>query len=615
MSLKDKIKSLPKNPGVYLMKNVRGSIIYVGKAKNLKNRVTSYFSNSEQQPKTKALVKEISDFELMLTQNEIEAFLLERTLIKHHRPHYNILLQDDKEFPLIRVDLNEPWPRIKKVRRRKDDDAVYIGPFSNVGLLNIMIKMIYKVFPLIHCSPHEFKTANRACNYYHMKLCLAPCVKTIDRKIYINMIENAIALLQGKNQELAIDLKKKMMEASESQEYELAAHYRDQLTALESMRQKQSVIIQNLGDADAIAVFEGNDILIFHVLMIRDSQLLGGENYVLPLPAESKEESLSSFILQYYDQRIVPDKLLLPFNAAGIDELALLLSEDRNKKVIWKVPKSGDELALVKLSTKNAAQRNHEIVTKSNQRRVESEMVMEILNLNKAPSRIECIDISNFQKTAIVASNVVFINGKPDKSKYRHYNIKSLTENHDDYASIKEVVTRRIERGLRDDDLPELLVIDGGKGQLSSAIEARKLFPDLDLPIVAIAKSKVKRDPTSKIVNRTDERVFKPGESNPIILKEGSPVYRILTSIRDESHRFAISFHRKKRSAISQGSVLEQVPGIGPVLRKRLLEKFSGLEGLQDASLEDILEVKGVTQSAAVALHSALQSLSDDKNK
>ena len=615
MSLKDKIKSLPKNPGVYLMKNVRGSIIYVGKAKNLKNRVTSYFSNSEQQPKTKALVKEISDFELMLTQNEIEAFLLERTLIKHHRPHYNILLQDDKEFPLIRVDLNEPWPRIKKVRRRKDDDAVYIGPFSNVGLLNIMIKMIYKVFPLIHCSPHEFKTANRACNYYHMKLCLAPCVKTIDRKIYINMIENAIALLQGKNKELAIDLKKKMMEASESQEYELAAHYRDQLTALESMRQKQSVIIQNLGDADAISVFEGNDILIFHVLMIRDSQLLGGENYVLPLPAESKEESLSSFILQYYDQRIVPDKLLLPFHAEGIDELALLLSEDRNKKVRWKVPKSGDELALLKLSTKNAAQRNNEIVTKSNQRRVESEMVMEILNLNKAPSRIECIDISNFQKTAIVASNVVFINGKPDKSKYRHYNIKSLTENHDDYASIKEVVTRRIERGLRDGDLPELLVIDGGKGQLSSAMEACKLFPDLDLPIVAIAKSKVKRDPTSKTVNRTDERVFKPGESSPIILKEGSPVYRILTSIRDESHRFAISFHRKKRSAISQGSVLEQVPGIGPVLRKRLLEKFSGLEGLKDASLEDILEVKGITQSAAVALHSALQSLSDDKNK
>ena len=610
MSLREKRQHLPKSPGCYLMKDSKNTIIYVGKAKNLKNRVSSYFQKQDHHRKTRAMVKEIRDFELIVTKTEVEALLLERTLIRHHQPRYNILLRDDKEYPFVRVDFSSPWPRIRKVRRRKDDGAEYVGPFGSAGVLNTMLRTMYKVFPLIRCSDHEFKTVKRPCNYYHMKMCLAPCHLKVDRDSYVTMIRDALKLLQGRNKDLKITLETKMKAAAQNEDFEQAAQFRDQIKALDRVGIKQSVHVEGFEDADAIGIYRSGDNITFNVLMIRSFLVIGHDNFRVPASIDNDEDTLSSFLLQYYHNRLVPDALILPFTIESKAELREILSTDKKKNVRIVSGTRGETKDIIELSHKNAKFQTEQQDQLEVRRHSELELLQETLDLETLPKRIECIDISNMQGTSIVASNVCFINGKPAKDKYRRYNIQSVSGKNDDFASIQEVVERRLRRAAEDNVFPDLIVIDGGKGQLSSAMTAAAAYPDLPCKIVSIAKSRLQSAPIDQKVtgHRSYERIFVPEKQEPILLMEGTPVHRIMTKVRDEAHRFAITFHRQKRQKRSHASVLDSVPGIGPVLKKRLFKTYGDIEGLKKASFEELIQVKGMTEKTTTALHSTLHN-------
>lgn len=632
--LRESLAALPTEPGVYLMKDHRGDIIYVGKAKDLRARVTSYFTQRDQTPKTRTLVSEIRDFNIILVQTEVEALLLERTLIKHHQPRFNILLRDDKEYPYIRIDYAAAWPRIEKVRKRRDDGATYLGPYGNPGFLRVLLDASQRIFPQIRCSSHEFANAKRPCNYYHMKMCLAPCTLPVDRDVYIEMMRNVVAFLQGKNREVAKSLRSKMQESAEREEFEKAAVFRDQLLAFDAVAEKQAVINIGIEDADFIGFVANDRFISLQVLMVRSGKLLGTDSFLVSAGTANEDETLTHFMLQYYDGRSVPPTIFLPLGDFDLAAMSQALAGDSPPQLI--IPQRGPKRELIDTAERNARFALEEADRKSERQRVELEILREKLALAAIPKRIECIDISNLQGTAIVASNVCFIDGKPAKDHYRHYAIKNLVHGSpDDFESIREVVFRRLTRAGESDDWPDLLVIDGGKGQLAAALEARSKYiaglqsktneQDVQsararqLTIVSLAKSRAEKErfPEHKDANRfvssstqkrSFERVFIPGMDTPLALAPGSPEYRILTHLRDEAHRFAITHHRKKRAKVLQGSSLEDIPGIGKTLRMRLIKDFGGLEGLKRASLDALRKVRGLKEDAAVALYSYLHS-------
>lgn len=622
--LKDKLARLPREPGCYLMKDARGTIIYAGKAKSLKNRVTSYFqSGSQHSYKTRVLVDEVYDFEVIITKTEVESLLLERTLIKHHQPKFNILLRDDKEYPYLRINFNEAWPRIEKVRRRKDDGAQYLGPFGSAGQVRILLSAVYRIFPLIRCSRHEFQAAKRPCNYYHMKMCLGPCTLPVQEDVYKEMMKNAVDFLQGKNRDVLQTLKARMALASESENFEVAALVRDQLRAFENVTEKQSVVVTDVDSADAIGTAQTETRLSYHVVQVRDGKVIGSDGWVLASPpVQSPDEQLVEFLLQYYDSRSLPQEILVPIAIEGDEDLrtALLQSHPDVNKLTLRHPERGSRKELVDMAQKNATFRLDEVEKAGERKRIELEVLKEKLKLRKVPTRMECIDISNIQGTAIVASDVCFIDGKPAKEWYRHYVVTEITGGPDDFGSIREVVRRRLERGKRDADMPDLLIIDGGKGQLSAAMDAAKDFPELDFELVSLAKSRVDKGGRKRnfiesgSAERSYERVFFTDRESPTPLAPGTPEYRLLTQIRDEAHRFAITHHRKRRAKISHGSALEEIPGIGPAMRAKLLQTFEGLPGLRKATLDQIKAIKGLRESAAVALYSHLRNLDIDEN-
>ncbi len=615
-SIRNKLSTLPREPGVYFMKGARGQVLYVGKAKDLKSRVSSYFTESkDHSPKTRSLVRSIHDFEVMLVTTEVEALLLERTLIKHHQPPFNILLRDDKEYPYIRVDFTMDWPRIEIVRRRQEDRAEYFGPFSASGSLKSSIEAIKRVFPLIRCSQWEFEHAKRVCNYYHMKMCLGPCVLNVEKEAYKSMLRDAVALLEGRNDEVVHTLTQRMTKASEREQYELAASYRDQIRAVNVLSEKQTVVFDPDIDGDLIACVESDDIFAIHVAMIRSGRLIGGDSFTFAMTAiETPTDTLPHFLLQYYDGRHVPSRIIIDRELPNASDIAKAIASDHPKKPDIRGLKHlrAPWPDLAEIATKNARYAHDEAVRAMDRRRSSLESLKETLKLENTPRRMECIDISNLQGTAIVASNVCFIDGHPEKSLYRSYNVETVAGAPDDFASIREVVSRRIERGVRDADLPDLLVIDGGRGQLDSALTALGGFPGTKLEIVSLAKSRVEkyRGDKAKVSisapKHSMERVFKPGQDTPIPLVPGSPTYRIMTHIRDEAHRFAITKHRKKRGNIAQKSVLEDIVGIGPKTRKELLKHFGSLEAIANANIDALTLVKGVTRELAEAIKKKL---------
>ena len=604
LDLRAKAKQAPAEPGVYLMKNHLGKILYVGKAKSLKTRVSSYFqSGAQHAPRTIKMVEKVADFDVIVVSTEIEALLLERNLIRHHKPMYNVLLTDDKEYPYIRVDRQAKWPRFRKVRKRADDGAVYLGPYGSPGSLYRALQVMYKIFPLIRCSEHEFKNAKRPCNYYHMKRCLAPCTMPVDPEAYKGIVDDAIQFLRHDNKRAVSQIKKRMRVAADQEDFEMAAIYRDQLEAFATLNREQQVVRQDVEAADIIGVHSSSDIAVVAVLTVRGFALLGQQSYHLERPlSQPLEEVLTSFVTQYYRDRDVPPIIMLSLPLVDTELVTKALSLEKGPFV---VPKIGAKRRLVDLAIKNAQQSFDQEHFRLNQLQTNLELVAKDLGQAGPLRRVECVDISNFQETAIVAAIVCFVDGRPAKNLYRKYVIKGLQSRPDDFAAIREVVARRCQRAEADGDAPDLLVVDGGVGQLREALAARS-ESSCDFPMVSLAKSRVIKEGTSDVAVRSSERVFLDVEQLPLTLAVGSPTYRLLTQLRDEAHRFAISFHRQRRAKVRHRSRLEEIPGVGPVLRKRLLQHFRSLRAIAAAELAALMAVPGVSESLAVRIKAEL---------
>ncbi len=591
--LLEKAKRLPEKPGVYFMKDENDSVIYVGKARNLKNRVSSYFLKGQKDRKTEKLKNSVHSFSVMIVSSEEEALLLERNAIKEYKPKFNILLRDDKEFPYLEIDYKEPWPRLRKVRRKKNKEHLYFGPFTQGTALTSVLHNIYEIFPLIRCTQFEFERRKKPCHYYHMKKCLAPCVLDVKQRDYKNIIDSVISTLEGNDKNLLVQLTEKMQEAAEKESYELAASYRDQIEAFRMLKKRQNITNMKEDSCDVITLVTKEDVCCFNILLIRNNKLISQEFYLLEDNVLDEEETLRDFLLEYYSKIETPKKIYLPFDLSSLKEVAEFLGKN---EALFKKPQKGNSKKILDLSRENAFHHLEEFFNKKSFSKHNLEEIKQVLKLKKLPKTIECLDISNLGEKATVGSLVCFKDLKASKDDYKIYHIRSHRDKPDDFESIREVIRRRLERAKKEDDLPDLFVIDGGKGQLSSA---KEIFHEMniDCDLISLAKDKTKTKNGDKF--NSGERVCFPLQEKTLLLDPHTITFRILTQIRDEAHRFALHHHRKKRSKEFFSSPLLEIKGVGPSLRVALLEKFGSLERLREASLEELTSLPRVSEKLA----------------
>ena len=598
--LRLKLDALPTDPGVYIMKRSDGQIIYVGKAKNLRHRVRSYFrtNDGDGRRQFKALVRNIADLDYIVTGTEQEALILEATQIKAHKPRYNILLKDDKKYPYIRIT-NEPFPRIYATRDIVRDGSRYWGPYSNVRAMHTALDMLRKVFPVRSCDFQLPKNGVRLCLEYHIKRCEGPCEKLVDEGEYKKTIDGAVRFLRGQNSGVIKGLQQQMADAAGAMRFEKAARFRDQLKALESMRARQKVVFDDEIDRDVLGLARADDEACCSVLEVREGRLLGKKHHFLGGVMESSNEDVfSAFMQQFYLQNdFVPSQIHLPVQLADADELASWLSAKAEGRVELATPQRGAKAQMLEMAERNAAQM---LAERSHKREMRRDRVPQSvyalqrdLQLDTLPRRIEGIDISTFQGAHSVGSLVCFIDGQAKRSQYRYFKIKDL-EQPNDYASIYQLVHRRF-RGLheRGEAFPDLLLIDGGKGQLASAVGA--------LRELGIAKR--------------FEEVFLPGEAKPRILPKTSASLRQLQTLRDEAHRFALKNHRDQRAKSTLTSALDDIPGIGPKKRNALLTAFGSVKRIAATPLEEITAIPGFSQKQAGELLAYLNGSRDDQGK
>lgn len=606
--LQEKLDALPTEPGVYLMKDRRGQIIYVGKAVNLRSRVRSYFNRTGDTRVFVSLLDQLlGDLETVLVNNEKEALLLENELIKKHKPRFNVMLKDDKQFISLRLDRTQAYPRLEVVRKYEKDGARYFGPYSSAGAIRETLRIINRYFRLRTCTDHVLANRKRPCLLFQIGRCPAPCVHPVPPEDYRRSVDEVTMFLEGKASELVEGLRLRMKRASQELKFEEAARLRDQLHAIERSLERQKVATTDFKDQDVFALHREGDRILFYVLWVRQGRLNGGQAFPFGSQEFPDAELLSSFVNLYYDQgSFVPEEVLLPLEPDdGTDGLDALLTERKGERVRVQVPKRGEKHDLVQMAVKNAEQAFLE------RRRTKDETdgvlsrLQQRLGLRNFPRRMECFDISHFQGSAIVASQVAVTDGETDKSRYRKYKIKTL-EKQDDFASMYEVVTRRLKRGLEDNDLPDLLVIDGGKGQLASAHAAMKDLGVDTVDVVGLAKSRdlevFDRDAESA---RSPERIFVVGRKDPIVLQQNSAEMFMLTRMRDEAHRFAITFQKQVLRKSRVRSALEDIPGVGEARRKMLLRHFGSLKRVGEASIEELAEVVGpaVAERVHAGLH------------
>lgn len=609
--LKKALADFPVGSGVYLMKNGVDKIIYVGKAKNLRARLRSYFNNlKDHSAKTKYLVANIDKIEFILTKTEVEAFLLEASLIKKHRPKYNIRLKDDKAYPYIKVSLGDEYPRLYLARKVRKDGGLYFGPFSSGLHVHETIKFLNRTFQIRDCSDHFFRNRTRPCLTHQIGNCTAPCVELITKKDYRADIDGAILFLRGRDKQVLKKLSERMKENASKENFESAAKYRDSIEALKSILEKQAVI-QAMGEKDQDVIgFEGDERgCTIEVLHVRQGRLLGSQPYFMPLlnplsTDENPQDWLSSFVTQYYEENVVPDEVLLPVDL-GKDIHTLLsqvLKERSESKVTVRYPTNSDGQRLIELANKNASEHFRHHVTKSERKLQGLKEIQEKLHLPDLPIRIECFDISNFQGQEAVASQVVFEDGIPSKDYYRRYKIKTV-EGANDFAMMKEVLSRRLAHD--EQETPQLIVVDGGKGQLSVAVEVLKELGKPQIPVVGLAKARTKGEFSDTEIQATEERFFLPGRQNPVTFSKNSEALHILVGIRDEAHRFAISYHRKLRENRSLESELDGVTGLGEKRKKALLKRFETIDQLKHSTSEEISALPGFNQVLAerILLH------------
>lgn len=601
--LLEKLDALPTEPGVYLMKDRRGQVIYVGKAINLRSRVRSYFNRTGDTRVFVSLLDQLlGDLETVLVSNEKEALLLENELIKKHRPRFNVLLKDDKQFISLRLDRTQSYPRLEVVRKYERDGARYFGPYSSAGAIRETLRVVNRFFRLRTCTDHVLANRKRPCLLHQIGRCPAPCVYPVPQEDYHRSVDEVVMFLEGKAGELVEGLRLRMKRAAQELKFEEAARIRDQLSAIERSLERQKVATTDFKDQDVFAFHREGDRILFYVLWVRQGRLNGGQAFPFGSQEFPDEELIASFVNLYYDQgSFVPEEVLLPLELEdGTGGLEALLTERKGERVRVLVPKRGEKLDLVKMAAKNAEQAFVERRRTKDETDTVLSRLQQRLGLRNYPRRMECFDISHFQGSAIVASQVAVTDGDADKSRYRKYKIKTL-EKQDDFASMYEVISRRLKKGLEDNDLPDLLVIDGGKGQLASAHAAMKDVGVDSVDVVGLAKSRdlevFDRDAESA---RSPERVFVVGRKDPIVLSQNSAEMFMLTRMRDEAHRFAITFQKQVLRKSRVRSALEDIPGVGETRRKQLLRHFGSLKRVGDASIEELAEVVGPAMAERV---------------
>lgn len=585
------LRTVPSHPGVYLMKNRQGHILYVGKAKDLRKRVASYArANPKNSPKTSLLLSRLAAVETILTRTEKEAFILEASLIKKHRPRFNIELRDDKSYPRLKVTVGEEWPRVYMTRRRARDGSRYFGPYSSAGAMHETLGIINRLFPLRRCRGSYIKKRTRPCLNYQMGRCLAPCSGRVDKGRYRQMVDNVLLILEGRNRQLRTQLETEMRQASAGLQFEKAALARDQLRALAKTLERQ-VVVSNLDrDQDIFGYVRKGAGVGIAVVNVRQGVVCGQQVFFLLDPIGDDSEVLEEVLHQYYiREQSVPDELLLPFQVADHISLQEWLGDIRGRAVRLRVPKRGEGLKLLDMAATNAEQ---VLADQENRDRSWQELATNLqtkLNLRIFPARIECLDISNIGGKEPVGSLVCYLDGEKAPKEYRHYSIGGDHEP-DDYRMMAEVLNRRLARDGRHDILPDLLVIDGGKGHLNVARDVLREKGLADrVELVSIAKDK----------GTGTDRIYRPGRKNPVSLVRHSPVLFFLMQVRDESHRFGISLHRRLRRKKTLSSEIDDVPGIGPSRRKMLLKTLGSLAQVKKATRAELAAVPGIGPETA----------------
>jgi len=607
----EELRLIPTTPGVYMMKNEADQILYVGKANSLRHRVRSYFQPAKiHPPRIARMVEQVVKVDFITTASELEALALECNLIKEHRPKYNVRLRDDKQYPWLKVTWQEPFPRVYIVRRPQRDGARYYGPFTEAGALREILRLLRKIFPIRSCkrnlNPEERR---RPCLNYHIGRCLAPCAGEVGEETYRQMIQDFCRILEGHTEQLEAKLKQEMEAAASRREYEEAAVYRDKLRALQKVAQRQTVVSTNPIDRDVFGLAVTEEGSFIQVLQIRRGKLIGKEGFLFTDLVSETEEFLRSFLLQYYDELdYIPKEVILPALLSDQAAVTAWLSERKQQKVELIHPKRGEKFQLLRMAQENAEILLEGELTRRKQAaaatRLALERLRDLLALPQIPQRIEAFDISHWQGEEPVAAMVVFLDGRPAPEAYRRFRIRGINKI-DDYASLQEAVGRRFLRGRKEQEeeepnpgflpFPDLLVIDGGKGQLNAVCAKMAALGWDELPVISLAEK--------------EEEIYQRGAEEPLRLARDDQALHLLQHLRDEAHRFALTFHRARRQKQSFASALDQIKGIGPKRKKALLQKFGSLRQIREASLEELLSVEGMTVSAARAVLEGLEEM------
>lgn len=608
----EQLKALPTQPGVYIMKDAAGHVIYVGKATSLRNRVRSYFgSPSGLEPKTRRLVETIADFEFIVTGSEQEALILESTLVKRFQPHFNIRLKDDKHYPYLKVDLADPFPRVYITRKVEKDGARYFGPYASSGSVRVTMDLIKKLFPYRACTKTITGNDPRPCLEYYIHRCIAPCTSYCTREEYDEVIGQVIKFLEGRSDEVVRELTQKMNAAAEEYDYERAALYRDQIQAVQRVSERQMMATTKPADMDVFGLARDGDEACIQVFFVRGTKVIGRDHFVLQgVKEESDAHVVASFLEQFYASAVyVPRDILLPVEPEEATLLSAWLGDRRGARVLARAPQRGEKKQLVQLANENASKTLAMLRVKwladAGKTQAALEELQDQLDLPGLPRRIECYDISNTQGTNSVASMVVFIDGHSARKEYRRFKIKTVA-GANDFASMAEVLRRRFKRAAaaRDTpaggderdaswaDLPDLLIVDGGKGQLHAAADVMRELGVSDIPTAGLAKE--------------NEELYMTEVDGPIILPRTSQGLYLVQRIRDEAHRFAITFHRERRGKASIRSTLDDIEGVGPKRKQALIRTFGSVRGIREASEEQIAAVPGMTQALAARVKSAL---------
>jgi excinuclease ABC subunit C len=583
----EKLLSFPLKPGVYLMKNREGKILYIGKAKVLRERIKQYFSNHDSRAMIPFLLSQLEDIETIVTFTEKEALVLESNLIKKHQPKYNILLKDDKTFISLMINHKNKWPRLNLIRYKENqkEDALYFGPYTSALHARVIFETLTKIFPLRQCSDKELMSRKRPCLLYSIKRCIAPCVGKCTKEEYDETVEESIAFLKGKTKNVILSLKKKMEEASKALEFEKAGAILKTIKQIESVSEaKESSVKLDIDECDVINFIRKGHYTLLIKLIYRGGFLINSEHYDFALTLESDEELLSSFLVQHYTNERPPKEILLPIEIQDNP----IVSEVIYSKIV--TPQKGDKKKAIDLAFENAkAIYEQEKLSLSSKEELLLEL-KETLALTRFPSRIECFDTSHISGKDAVASLAAFTNGEKDPKRSRLYKIKKA-EVADDYSSLTEVLTRRLTRGIAETDLPDLIIVDGGKGQLSAISQVFQELKIISVDLMALTKEEARHDK-----GLTKERIFLPHKKEAISLNPHSSLHFFLQTIRDEAHRKAITYHRKKRSTRTTQSVLDEIPGIGPLKKKALLKHFGSVKRIFSATETELLEIDLLTQ-------------------